>query len=73
MWPLSGDRSRASRELHHIISVSSVTIARKIHARAKQNSRAAVIHLCSDPFETALALGVLITAGYEAQMVTGAA
>ena len=54
------------------MSVSSLTIARKIHARAKPNNRAAVLHLCSVPFETALTLGVLITVGHEAQMVTGA-
>ena len=72
MYALSGDRSRASRELHHRMPVSSVTIAHKIHARAKPNSRAAVLHLFSVPFETALTLVVLITVGRETQKVTGA-
>ena len=55
------------------MSVSSVTVARKIHARAKPNNRAAVLRLCCVPFETALTLGVLITVGHEAQTMTGAA
>ena len=38
-----------------------------------QNSRAAVVHLFSVPFETALTVVVLITVGREFQKVTGAA